>query len=125
MLAFAGARPAHVVLRAALALTLLLGQLCVSVRPVMAQQQQQSGEVVLKSPQAIVIDAETGAVLFQRNADELTPPASMSKLMLLVMMLAFWPTYVPVGGFVTTSLASSLPTIGLIVLFWAAMRRLV
>jgi serine-type D-Ala-D-Ala carboxypeptidase (penicillin-binding protein 5/6) len=74
-------------LRAALALTLLLGQLALAVRPVMAQSQQpQSGEIVLKSPQAIVIDAESGAVLFQRNADELTPPASMSKLMLLVMM---------------------------------------
>jgi D-alanyl-D-alanine carboxypeptidase (penicillin-binding protein 5/6) len=30
--------------------------------------------------QAILIDAETGAVLFQHNADVLTPPASMAKL---------------------------------------------
>src|SRR5262245_26597505 len=86
MLALAGARSARLVMRAALALTLALGQLAMAVRPVMAQGQQQSGEVVLKSPQAIVLDAESGAVLFQRNADELTPPASMSKLMLLVMM---------------------------------------
>ncbi len=56
-----------------------------AARPVTAQAQQ-SGEVVLKSPQAIVMDAESGAVLFARNADELVPPASMSKLMLLLMM---------------------------------------
>src|SRR5262245_49953038 len=86
MLAFAGARSARFVARAALALTLVLGQLGMGMRPGMAQSQQLSGEVVLKSPQAIVIDAESGAVLFQRNADELTPPGSMSKLMLLVIM---------------------------------------
>jgi len=85
MLALAGARSARLALRAALALTLVLGQLGAAVRPVVAQQPQ-SGEVVLKSPQAIVMDAETGAVLYARNADELIPPASMSKLMLLLMM---------------------------------------
>jgi len=31
--------------------------------------------------EAIVIDAETGAVLFEKNADELTPPSSMTKIM--------------------------------------------
>ena len=49
-------------------------------------QAQQSGEVVLKSPQAILMDADSGAILYQRNADEKVPPASMSKLMLLLMM---------------------------------------
>jgi serine-type D-Ala-D-Ala carboxypeptidase (penicillin-binding protein 5/6) len=85
MLALAGARSARLALRAALALTLVLGQLGIAARSVLAQQQQ-GGEVVLKSPQAIVMDAETGAVLYARNADELVPPASMSKLMLLLMM---------------------------------------
>ncbi|MCL4767687.1 MAG: D-alanyl-D-alanine carboxypeptidase [Hyphomicrobiaceae bacterium] len=36
--------------------------------------------------QAILIDADTSAVLLQHNADELMHPASMSKLMTLVMM---------------------------------------
>jgi len=80
----AGARPAPFALRTAVALVLALGQLITSVRPVSAQQH--SGDPVLKSPQAILLDAETGAVLFQRNADEPVPPASMSKLMLLIMM---------------------------------------
>jgi D-alanyl-D-alanine carboxypeptidase (penicillin-binding protein 5/6) len=84
-----GPRPARVALRAALALILLAGQVCAHLgamaRPVMAQPQH-NGEIAIKSPQAIVMDAESGAVLYQRDADELVPPASMSKLMVLVMM---------------------------------------
>jgi serine-type D-Ala-D-Ala carboxypeptidase (penicillin-binding protein 5/6) len=81
MLAFAGARPVRFVLRLVLALTLAAARIGMA-----AAQSQQNGEIVLKSPQAIVIDADSGAVLFQRNADELAPPGSMSKLMLLVLM---------------------------------------
>src|SRR5262245_50645107 len=32
-------------------------------------------------PNAILIDARTGIVFYEKNADELIPPASMSKLM--------------------------------------------
>ncbi len=39
-----------------------------------------------KAPRAILMDAATGAVLFQQNADELAPPASMSKLMTLAVV---------------------------------------
>jgi len=84
MRSVANPRPAQPVLRLALALAFAFGQFAVSPRPVTAQQQ--SGDVVLKSPQAILMDADTGAVLFQRNADQPVQPASMSRLMLLVMM---------------------------------------
>jgi D-alanyl-D-alanine carboxypeptidase (penicillin-binding protein 5/6) len=33
------------------------------------------------APNAILIDADSGSVLFEKNADELVPPASLSKLM--------------------------------------------
>jgi D-alanyl-D-alanine carboxypeptidase (penicillin-binding protein 5/6) len=33
------------------------------------------------APYAILVDADTGTVLFEKNADKLNPPASMSKLM--------------------------------------------
>jgi serine-type D-Ala-D-Ala carboxypeptidase (penicillin-binding protein 5/6) len=39
-----------------------------------------------KAPRAILMDAATGAVLFQQRADELAPPASMSKLMTLAVL---------------------------------------
>jgi serine-type D-Ala-D-Ala carboxypeptidase (penicillin-binding protein 5/6) len=35
---------------------------------------------------AILVDADTGAILYQHNADELYPPASMSKLMTLAVL---------------------------------------
>jgi serine-type D-Ala-D-Ala carboxypeptidase (penicillin-binding protein 5/6) len=54
-----------------------------AARPVVAQT---SGEVVVKSPQAILMDADSGAVMFQRSADDLVSPASMSKLMLLAVV---------------------------------------
>jgi serine-type D-Ala-D-Ala carboxypeptidase (penicillin-binding protein 5/6) len=37
--------------------------------------------------QAILLDMGTGAVLFEKNADELMPPASMSKLMTVYLLL--------------------------------------
>src|SRR4029078_7941373 len=39
-----------------------------------------------KAQRAILMDAEPGAVLFQQNADQLAPPASMSKLMTLAVL---------------------------------------
>lgn len=43
-------------------------------------------EFTTKAHHAIVMEADTGAVLFQHNADELAPPASMSKLMTLAVV---------------------------------------
>ena len=39
-----------------------------------------------KAPRAALMDAATGEILFQRNADELAPPASLSKLMTLAVL---------------------------------------
>lgn len=38
-------------------------------------------EVTTKAPHAIIMDYETGAVLFEKDADRPVPPSSMSKLM--------------------------------------------
>jgi D-alanyl-D-alanine carboxypeptidase (penicillin-binding protein 5/6) len=46
----------------------------------------QDSTFVPKAEHAILMDAETGAVLFQYKADDLTPPASMSKLMTLAVI---------------------------------------
>ena len=36
-----------------------------------------------KAPHAILMDADSGTILFEKAADEPTPPASMAKLMLI------------------------------------------
>ena len=46
-----------------------------------APNPRKEGEFNTNAPTAILIDAESGTVLFERNADELVPPASLSKLM--------------------------------------------
>jgi serine-type D-Ala-D-Ala carboxypeptidase (penicillin-binding protein 5/6) len=38
------------------------------------------------APHAILVDAKSGSVFFEKNADELVQPASMSKLMTMVMV---------------------------------------
>lgn len=47
---------------------------------------QSSAGYETKARQAIVIDARTGRVLFEKDADSLIPPASMSKLMTMIMV---------------------------------------
>ena len=46
----------------------------------------QSGEFVTKARNAVLMDYESGAVLYQKSADDLVPPASMSKLMTLATL---------------------------------------
>jgi len=61
---------------------LALVLLSLSVLPGLAQDQGYTS----KAPRAILMDAGTGALLFQQNADDLAPPASMSKLMTLAVL---------------------------------------
>ena len=49
-------------------------------------QAAQQAEFSVRARQAILVDADSGAVMFQHNADELAPPASMSKLMTLAVL---------------------------------------
>jgi D-alanyl-D-alanine carboxypeptidase (penicillin-binding protein 5/6) len=45
-----------------------------------------AGEVVVKAPNAVLMDAESGGVLYQRGGEDLIYPASMSKLMTLAVL---------------------------------------
>ena len=74
-----------------LSLLLVAGVCCLAgsagVVPVAAQQTApQSGEFVTKARNAVLMDFETGAYLYQKSADELVPPASMSKLMTIATL---------------------------------------
>ncbi len=55
-------------------------------RPIVAQvPAADSGAISVKAPHAILMDADSGAIIFQRSADELMSPSSMSKLMTLAV----------------------------------------
>jgi len=45
-----------------------------------------AAELKTKAPRAILLHANANAVLFQKNADQLMPPSSMSKLMTMIMV---------------------------------------
>ncbi len=46
----------------------------------------QGSEFTSKAKHAVLMDAASGAILYQQRADELAPPASMSKLMVLTVL---------------------------------------
>ena len=46
----------------------------------------QGSEFTSKAKHAILMDATSGAILYQQRADDLSPPASMSKLMVLAVL---------------------------------------
>ena len=47
---------------------------------------QTKAKIETKAKHVILMDAESGAVLLEKAADELTPPASMSKIMTMIMV---------------------------------------
>jgi D-alanyl-D-alanine carboxypeptidase (penicillin-binding protein 5/6) len=56
--------------------------------PAAAQTPQpKKDEFQISAPYAILIEADSGTVLFEKNADKLNPPASMSKLMTTDLVL--------------------------------------
>ena len=86
MSATAPHRPRRPFLCRLIAVTLALGGLCGGVQPVVAQLPAVDAvAVTIKAPQAVLMDAESGAIVFQRGGDDLMYPSSMSKLMLLAV----------------------------------------
>ncbi len=83
MPAFAFSQPRRALLCGLVAATAALVLLSSAARPA---QEKSSGEITLKAPQALLMDAESGGVMYQRNGDELMYPASMSKLMTLAVV---------------------------------------
>jgi D-alanyl-D-alanine carboxypeptidase (penicillin-binding protein 5/6) len=69
----------HGLAAAALGLGLFAG----TARPA---QEKSTGDVAIKAPHAVLMDADSGAIMYQRGAEELVHPASMSKLMLLAVL---------------------------------------
>jgi serine-type D-Ala-D-Ala carboxypeptidase (penicillin-binding protein 5/6) len=78
--------PRRLVLCCLMAVALALVSLAGGSRPIVAQvPPADSGMIAVKAPHAVLMDADTGAIIFQRAADELMYPSSMSKLMTLAV----------------------------------------
>lgn len=77
-----GVRPAVLGASARLALSALLAALWFAAPSVGTRAMAQAA-IKTKAKQAILIDVSANAVLFEKNADQRVPPASMSKLMTL------------------------------------------
>ena len=55
--------------------------------PAFAQSPQNSGFLELFSQSAVVMDADTGSIVFYKNPDDEIPPASLTKLMTMHLVL--------------------------------------
>ena len=67
--------------RRALGLWALAGLLAGTLATAVAAPASRPGEYQTAAPNAILIDADSGSVLFEKSADDLVAPASLSKLM--------------------------------------------
>ena len=80
----------RLLLRGLAALVLTVAMLSQTVVCVAAQRANsvapQTGEVLVKGTQAILMDAETGGVLYARGPDEPMYPSNMAKLMTLAVV---------------------------------------
>ena len=73
-------------------LRLGIGFLCVclvalSLTPALSAPLEEGTPMTLTAPSAILLEADTGAVIFEKNADEQRPAASVNKLMTLLIVL--------------------------------------
>ena len=73
--------------RTALAIVTAGAVTAAAVLSAAAQAPKKDDAFQTAAPYAILIDADTGTVLFEKNADKLNPPASMSKLMTVEVVL--------------------------------------
>ena len=44
----------------------------------------------ISAPSAILMEASTGQVVYEKNPDEECPPASVTKIMTLLLILTLW-----------------------------------
>ena len=67
-----------------LVLILLLMNLCV---PISVQAEEDTLKLAEKAGSAILIEASSGKVIYEKNADEKLPPASMTKMMSMLLIV--------------------------------------
>ncbi len=68
-------------------LSVLIILLCLNVKmPVLAQELKNDDSIAVNAESAILMEASTGTVIYEKNADEARPPASVTKIMTLLLI---------------------------------------
>lgn len=67
--------------------TCLLLAALLLLTPAMALEQPTDGELKISAPSAILMERSTGTVLYEKNADEHMSPASVTKIMTLLLIM--------------------------------------
>ena len=62
--------------------SLFLGSSC----PIFAKEEE-GGTLGIKSKSAVLMDANTGKILYEKNANEKLPPASVTKIMTILLIM--------------------------------------
>ncbi|MBD9014509.1 MAG: D-alanyl-D-alanine carboxypeptidase, partial [Lachnospiraceae bacterium] len=58
-----------------------------TAEPEEAQAAENAAELPIRAPEAILMEASTGTVLYEKNADEARNPASVTKIMTLLLAM--------------------------------------
>lgn len=61
--------------------------LCLFTAPALAKPLEETPPMTLTAPSALLMEAETGAIIFEKNAQEQRPVASITKLMTVLLLL--------------------------------------
>ena len=65
---------------------LLAGLFCITASRACAAPLEETPPITLTAPSCLLMDADTGAVIFEKSADEQRPVASVTKLMTLLIL---------------------------------------
>lgn len=65
--------------------------LCVGIKPTVIHAQadskeQKNGEVKIEAPSAILMEASTGKIIYEKDVDHKMPPASVTKVMTMLLI---------------------------------------
>ncbi|HJV45899.1 MAG TPA: D-alanyl-D-alanine carboxypeptidase family protein [Bacillota bacterium] len=66
---------------------LLICMLCLMPMTGFAQQQQQSIDLAQNAKSAVLLDVDTGTVIYEKNSHEKLPPASITKVMTMLLIM--------------------------------------
>ena len=64
----------------------LLYSIMMIVTPIFAQNNENVTDLGLQSKSAVLMEPETGTVLYEKNSHEKLPPASVTKVMTLLLI---------------------------------------